>query len=67
MSKQTFIDSIKDGAIEGWEKFKILPSITIAQAILESNWGKSNLAVKANNIFGIKGDYNGRKYLDDTW
>ena len=67
MSKQTFIDSIKDGAIEGWEKFKILPSITIAQAILESNWGKSNLAVKANNIFGIKGDYNGRKYLHDTW
>ena len=67
MSKQTFIDSIKDGAIEGWEKFKILPSITIAQAILESNWGKSNLAVKANNIFGIKGDYNGRRYLHDTW
>lgn len=67
MSKQAFIDSIKDGAIEGWEKFKILPSITIAQAILESNWGKSDLAVKANNIFGIKGDYNGRKYLHDTW
>lgn len=26
----------------------------LAQAILESNWGKSELATKANNYFGIK-------------
>ena len=29
-------------------------SITIAQAILESGWGKSELARSANNYFGIK-------------
>lgn len=29
-------------------------SITIAQAILESGWGASSLALKANNFFGIK-------------
>ena len=34
----------------------ILPSITISQAILESSWGKSDLSVKANNLFGIKAD-----------
>ena len=33
---------------------RILPSLTIAQAILESRWGKSGLTVKANALFGIK-------------
>lgn len=51
-----FINSIKDGAIENYEKHKILPSITIAQAILECGWGKSELSSKYNNLFGIKAD-----------
>lgn len=33
--------------------------MTVAQAILESGWGKSGLTLKANNLFGIKGTYNG--------
>jgi flagellum-specific peptidoglycan hydrolase FlgJ len=49
-----FIDSIKEGAIENYKKYKILPSITIAQAILETGWGESDLAIKYNNLFGIK-------------
>ena len=52
-----FINSIKEGAIESYETSKILPSVTIAQAILESNWGNSNLTKEANNLFGIKADY----------
>lgn len=51
-----FIESIKDGAIENYKKYKILPSITIAQAILESSWGESKLASEFNNLFGIKAD-----------
>ena len=51
-----FINSIKVGAFESYKKTKILPSITIAQAILESNWGSSNLAKESNNLFGIKAD-----------
>lgn len=51
-----FISSIKEGAIRSYEESKILPSITIAQAILESNWGNSNLTKTANNLFGIKAD-----------
>ena len=54
--QMTFINSIKDIAIENYYESKILPSITIAQAILESNWGKSSLATEANNLFGIKAD-----------
>lgn len=34
----------------------VFPSITIAQAILESGWGKSRLARDYNNYFGIKGN-----------
>lgn len=29
-------------------------SVTVAQAILESNWGRSRLAKQGNNLFGIK-------------
>lgn len=38
---------------------QVLPSIVVAQAILESNWGKSELYQQANNPFGMKGSYNG--------
>ncbi len=42
------------------KRTKILASLTIAQAILESGWGTSALARKSNNLFGIKG--NGKNY-----
>ena len=34
-------------------------SITVAQAILESGWGKSTLTQQANNYFGIKAHHLG--------
>lgn len=49
-----FINSITDSAIANYKTYKILPSITIAQAILESNWGESRLSSEFNNLFGIK-------------
>ena len=54
--KMAFIESISEGATSNYNKYGILPSITIAQAILESGWGKSELAVTYNNLFGIKAD-----------
>ena len=45
--------------IESFSEVKILPSLTIAQAILESNNGNSGLTKKANNLFGMKGSYKG--------
>ena len=50
-SDNAFINEVAPGAIETYQKYGILPSITIAQAILESGWGKSRIG---NNIFGIK-------------
>lgn len=49
-----FIDEIKEAAIKNYKNYNILPSITISQAILESNWGESKLSKKYNNLFGIK-------------
>ncbi|GAA0076397.1 glucosaminidase domain-containing protein [Clostridium sp. CTA-5] len=55
-SSRKFIDELSPKAIELYNKYGILPSITISQAILESNWGKSDLSIEANNLFGIKAD-----------
>ena len=58
-----YLDDIKPGAIAGWRAHQILPSLTGAQSIIESGWGKSKLAQPPyNNQFGIKSspDWNGR-------
>lgn len=53
-SQSEFVEKVAPKAVEDYKKYKILPSITIAQAILESGFGDSKLAQKANNLFGIK-------------
>ena len=51
---QNYIDQYKDVAIEQMHKYRVPASITLAQGLLESGAGKSRLAVKGNNHFGIK-------------
>lgn len=46
-----FVEKIKDGAIAAQKRYGVLASLTIAQAILETGWGKYSIG---NNIFGIK-------------
>lgn len=53
--QQFFLKRIIPLAISDMKRTKVLASLTIAQAILESGWGKSALATKGNNLFGIKG------------
>lgn len=50
-----FVSRLISGALKGYEK-GLFPSITIAQAIHESAWGKSILASEYNNLFGVKAD-----------
>lgn len=66
LTEEKFIQSIVD-SLKG-QKLNILPSVTIAQAILESNWGKSSLAKEACNLFGIKAskDWDGGIYKKQT-
>jgi hypothetical protein len=54
MTNKQFISAIGKSAQNAYATSKILPSLTIAQAILESGWGKSGLTIKANNLFGMK-------------
>lgn len=59
-SQQAFIDEILPAAQDGYRDGKLLTSVTLAQAILESNWGESGLSQNSNNLFGIKGTYKGK-------
>lgn len=50
----SYIDTYKQFAIDSRERYGIPASITLAQGILESGAGSSNLATECNNHFGIK-------------
>jgi hypothetical protein len=63
-----YIAQYKAIAMKEMKRTGVPASITLAQAILESNSGESNLAKKHNNHFGIKckSDWTGAKaYQDD--
>ena len=63
-----YIEKYKDIAMKEMVKYKIPASITLAQGILESGNGKSKLATKGNNHFGIKchSDWRGKTMrMDD--
>ncbi|WP_051197424.1 glycoside hydrolase family 73 protein [Butyrivibrio sp. MB2005] len=49
-----FIKMIGDAAVSYYKDYGILPSLTIAQAILESKWGRSGLSRDCYNFFGMK-------------
>lgn len=49
-----YIDLYAGEAMAEMRKFKIPASIKLAQAIVESNSGKSDLSLKSNNHFGVK-------------
>lgn len=49
-----YVDRYKHIAIEDMVEFKIPASITLAQGVLESGSGRSELSRKSNNHFGIK-------------
>lgn len=53
-SYQQYFDQYKDLAIEQMMKYRIPASITLAQGVFESGAGKSELARRGNNHFGIK-------------
>lgn len=63
----SYIAKYREMAIEQQIKHRIPAAITMAQGLLESSAGQSELAVKANNHFGIKcaGDWVGRTYTHD--
>lgn len=61
---EDYINTYKDIAISEMHRTGIPASIKLAQGILESNFGQSELAVNSNNHFGIKchSSWQGEKY-----
>ena len=64
MTREEFIKEILPGAVWGYKKFNILPSLTLAQAALESGWGKNHIH---NNLFGIKATSSWKGKVAEVW
>lgn len=54
VDQPAFIERVGAGAKPSQAQYGVPPSVTIAQAILESAWGQSKIALEAKNYFGIK-------------
>jgi LysM repeat protein len=65
-ARDLYIEKHKDEAVREMIKSGVPASITLAQACLESNDGRSTLAMEANNHFGIKcADWKGPSVKQD--
>lgn len=61
--QESFIKATGAAAQLSAKQYGVPASITIAQAIIESGWGQTQLAVKANNYFGVKA-VQGQEYVE---
>ncbi len=53
-SDSEFIETVGAAAQKSARSTGVPASVTVAQAILESDWGRSRLTRQGNNLFGIK-------------
>lgn len=61
-----FIQQFKVPITKVSKENHLYPSVMMAQAIVESDFGRSELSIQANNYFGVKGSYNGQSVTMDT-
>ena len=66
MTSAEFFNKIKSDVIMDMYESGILASLTASQAYIESGAGSSGLTQKANNLFGMKGSYNGQSVTMKT-
>lgn len=65
--QQEFLDKAIPAATTASSKYGTYTSVMLAQATVESGWGQSGLAQEPNNnLFGIKGSYNGQSVNMNT-
>lgn len=67
MNTQEFINAVGPIARDDYRKTGVLASVTLAQAINESGWGKSGLAQSSNNMFGMKTSLSGNTWTGSAW
>lgn len=66
MTEKEFVEMIGPLAAQDMKTSGVLASITAAQACLESGYGSTELAVNANNLFGMKCSLSGNTW-DSVW
>lgn len=70
LNHEEFIELVTPYAQEAAASYDVRPSLLVAQAALESNWGNSSLSRDDHNYFGIKSK-KGNKYAtkehDEDW
>lgn len=65
--QQEFLDKAIPAATTASSKYGTYTSVMLVQATVESAWGQSGLAQEPNNnLFGIKGSYNGQSVNMNT-
>lgn len=63
-----FSKSPQEGLMEALEYYEVKhPQIVYAQAVLESNWFRSELCVKGNNLFGLYNSKEQKYYTFNHW
>ena len=67
MTISQFIATVGPIAQANYHATGIKASVTLAQAINESGWGKSSLTQQSNNMFGMKKVISGNTWAGSTW
>ena len=67
LSEAEVIKKVGPLCTEDMKKSDILASVTMAQFILESGYGKTDLAQGANNCFGMKRSLSSNTWPGSTW
>lgn len=69
--QEAFLHELTPYAQEVSSSHGVRPSLLVAQAALESNWGESKLATESNNYFGIKNAdgkvYQTQEFTQSEW
>ena len=71
---QQFIQNLVPSSQKAYQMYQVLPSISLAQAILESDWGESGLSQNYYNLYGVKAgaaepsvQLETSEYIDGKW
>lgn len=71
LTKKEFLVQLTPYAHEVYLSHGVRPSLLVAQAALESNWGNSELAKESNNYFGVKNsigkEYQTKEFTKSEW
>ena len=67
LNEKQIIDKLSKLFQNDQKQTGILASVSMAQFILESGWGKSALAQNANNLFGMKSIISNNTWKNSVW